>query len=324
MALNKKSKIALYAPNDEDLLDEIVIDFFNKQYDYNGNIDKRELIDTRENSIREFCVDRELFDAVFGVIKHLYGGEYWVEELCYDFRIELDKEYNAKEANRPVMPKEKVWKALRGQLSRKELQEVRSDDYRYESDDYYDFDLSIKMVHELMSGKKTIGYFALWCAVFMECLDSIDCENKELQYVYEEISRYLDGAVFDGSLIAENKVRECRKMIAYLKHFDHRVRDLKSAVATDFTTNGVITYVSFAFGLNNGSGSVYRVCIVDTRRKTINYLYVPKIEYSEGVNYTFLSEAEFDELPTRYYEGFSLDYTMGPKYAVKGATRLKG
>lgn len=325
MNLDKRSKIAIYTANADGLFDELVIDFFNKFYVYSAGIDERDLIKAHDGNIPEFCVGKEILDTFFRIIENLYCGEYRFEEIGYDYRAELEKEYNAKEASKPVIAKEKVWQALRGELSLKELKKVRAADCRYEKDDYYDFDLAIRTVYDLMYGRITISYFVRWCGVLIGCLmDYMNCKNEKLSSVFKETGWYLDGVVFDGSFIARGKARECRKIIAHLKYFDHVIRDLKSKLATDFTTNGVITYVSFGFGLNGGNGSVYRVCIVDKTRKAINYMYVPKIGYSGKVNYTFLSEAEFDELSNRYYDGYFLDYSMGPEYAAKAARPVQG
>lgn len=64
-----------------------------------------------------------------------------------------------------------------------------------------------------------------------------------------------------------------------------------------------------------------KVCVVDEDRETVNYLFVPDLVFSEEINYTFLTEAEFDRLTGIYYE-YTFDGTMKEDCALtKGTLR---
>ena len=77
-----------------------------------------------------------------------------------------------------------------------------------------------------------------------------------------------------------------------------------------------MTYVSFAFSLNDGEDCLIKACVVDNERGKINYMIIPECEYDERINYTFLTAEEFDDLPSEFYDGYSLDTSMTIDYAL--------
>lgn len=58
----------IYSENDEGTLDELVVDTFNKEYEYTGNVDERELAFVRDGKINGFKVERNFFDYYFQLI----------------------------------------------------------------------------------------------------------------------------------------------------------------------------------------------------------------------------------------------------------------
>ena len=45
-------------------------------------------------------------------------------------------------------------------------------------------------------------------------------------------------------------------------------------------------------------------------------MIIPECEYDERINYTFLTAEEFDDLPSEFYDGYSLDTSMTIDYAL--------
>ncbi|MCD8041412.1 MAG: hypothetical protein LUF82_07855 [Clostridia bacterium] len=197
------------------------------------------------------------------------------------------------------------------------MDRIISFDYRYEKDDYYDYKLITDGIHCAMAGDITVGYFKSWLILLMRCLNDNTLKNREVQAEYAALADWLDGFAFmDPCIKKSKKLKECREIIAVVKYANQKIKNLKMGKTTDFTTNGVITYVTFAFSLNDGKTCVYRVCVVDKKRRRINYMYSNGIDYREDINYTLLYEAEFNDLPGKYVEGYTLDTQMDAEYAA--------
>ena len=73
--------------------------------------------------------------------------------------------------------------------------------------------------------------------------------------------------------------------------------------------------VTFVASVSGGREvALSKVCVVDEDSEAVNYLFVPDLVYREEINYTFLTEAEFDCLTSKYYE-YTFDGTMKEDYA---------
>lgn len=83
----------------------------------------------------------------------------------------------------------------------------------------------------------------------------------------------------------------------------------KEHVVAFYADDGEGTY-------DDGNMCINRVCVVDKKRKRINYMYIKEIDYREDINYSLLSKAEFDDLPSKYVKGYKLDSSMTADYAV--------
>lgn len=314
--VSKQHAIVVYAKNGNGLYDELLVDVYNKHYQYTANIDRRELITTIDREMKGVEVGEAVLNKLYDFFKRIYSGSYYFEELDYDWREETTAEYEAKKASKPTISANKIRQALRCELTRKQMHKILDDEYRFEKAKYYDLGLMLRVVHAYMRGEISTRYFDTWCIVLCRCFYSgAKYDNENTRDVLNRLSWYLDGVSFTQKSSAKKRERTCREIAARFKYYDHEIRDAVRKTTTDFTTGGVITYVAFDFVA--GDRSVDRVCIVDTERKKINYLYSSKTEYSERINYTFLSAAEFDDLPTRYYEGYELDPSMPLDYAAK-------
>lgn len=321
MRYDTDNTIVLYSKNGDGSFNELIVDIYNREYAYAYNFDENKLLKSRETNSNAFLVEQNFLYAYYLIIEKQYSGHYNLNGNCSINR----KEYESEEQKKPLIMRKVIRQAINWELDERELSRIISFDYNYEKDDYYDFDLIIEKIHALMNGERSISYFTSWCILLMRCfMNYMNCTSKKLSVEFYNLGDYLDGVAFmDSTLTDEEKLKECREIIAELKYYNHRICDLKSGTVTDFTTKSVITYVSFSFSLNDETELLYRVCIVDKKRRKINYLYIPEFDYSEGINYTFLSCAEFDDLPDKYYDGYSLDTSMTVEYALNKSIKEK-
>lgn len=312
----------IYSENDEGTLDELTVDVFNKRFDFIGTVDEEELSFKRDNKIKGFKVERDFFDYYCDLLKETYSGSYYVHESDYETRKKHAALDVAEGKAKPLIDRETVWKALRLELSENELSKVCSFDYRLAKDNYYDFDLFISKIHDVMKGGIDVSIFKSWCVVVMRCLeDCMDTKSQKLKALYYDIGDYFDGMAFMSMDISDEEKRvQCLEDIAWLKYLNHQVQDTKARKRTPFDTNGVITYVTFAFSLNDGETCLINVCVVDTEKGTINYMVIPEEQYDERINYTILTDEGFNGLHSIYYDGYSLDTSMTIDYAL---TKLK-
>lgn len=313
-----KNQIAFYAENSEGLFDRLIIDIAEKIYEYDGNLDKRELWHGKNNCVKKVLVEKKALDAIYDLVECNYSGSVYFEEKSYEIRQKEKKLWKQQQLAKNLVPKEKLWQAIRWELDDRELQDlINYDKYRYEKDDYYDFQLIIEKIHEVMAGKKPVRYFTTWCILLMRCLyEAMSNRSMKLKEAYDEIAYWLDGTAFMSSNISEKKKGiECRELIAYLKYFNHQISDIKNGETTPFMKNGVVTCVTSAYCVNNYKDDLSRVCVADHERKTVNYLFVCNLDFNEEINYTLLTEAEFEEQIYNYFE-YQLDTTMTEDYQL--------
>lgn len=255
MKCNTGYTIAIYTESGKERFNELVIDIHNKYYEYNSDQKEELLWKNQEANVPEFHVAQDFFDDYWQKIRDLYIGD-WNVANAYSFK-EVQEE-----KKKPLVPKEKIWQAIKWELDGSELDRIISFDYKYPKDDYYDFDLIMEKIHALMNGEKSIRYFKSWCILLMRCfMDNMKCRSKRLLKLFYDLGDYFDGVAFmDSSLEGEGKLKECREIIATLKDYNHWICDLKNRKRTDFTTNGVITYVTFGFSLNDDE-ELYRCAL---------------------------------------------------------------
>lgn len=309
----------IYSENDEGTLDELTVDVFNKRFDFIGNVDEEELSSKRDNKIKGFKVERDFFDYYCDLLKETYSGSYFVNESDYETRKKYAALDVAEEKAKPLIDRETVWKALRMELSENELSKVCSFDYRLAKNNYYDFDLFISKIHDVMKCGIDVSIFKSWCVIVMRCLeDCMDTKSQKLKALYYDIGDYFDGMAFMSMDISDEEKRvQCLEDIAWLKYLNHQVQDVKARKKTPFETDGVITYVTFGFSMNDGEECLMKACVVDIKNGKINYMIIPEFEYDERINYTFITDEEFDGLPSQYFYGYALDRSMTIDYAIK-------
>lgn len=299
--------IAFYMDAEDGTFDELKIDIYERSYEYSQHIDKRDLFSYNNGNAKEIYVQEKLFYEILDAAENVCAcGQDYYEEYTFEERQLAEKKRLEMEEAKPVVPKEKVWQALRWELNNDELCKLLSLDIRFEKDDYYDFDLIIDKIHKFMEGwRVSVAYFTDWCTVLLRCLYAIKSENEKLQEVYDEIADYLEGFAYSPlDALDEDKQIECKELIARLKCYNHQIEDLKGKKTTDFEKNGVIIYVAFAFTLHDGHDRAYYVCIVDKINKQINYNVLYNLIYDEEINYTIIAEEDFIEVYDEYFEDY--------------------
>lgn len=312
MKKNSKSKIAFYAEKDNGLYDEIILDVFENEYEYNSNIDKRALSYRNGNRLKEFLVNRKVVYAVYDIVDGIYSGSYYFEEKSYEERQSENRLWERDKANRPVIAKEKLWSAIRWELDERELKRICSYDFAYEKDDYYNLDIIIDKIHLFMSGEKPVRYFTAWCIVLMRCMYEGEPAraDKNITTIYDEIADWFDSLAFmTSSDSEEERQKQCKEIIAKLKYYNHQIDDVKQYKTTDFEKNGVVVYASFAFFVLGGNDEMYSVCVADKRRRTVNYYFAPNLIMEEKYNITFVTQAEYGTLSSTYLE-YKLDTSL--------------
>ncbi len=315
----RTNQIAFYAKSEDGTVEELILDLFERDYEYNGNLDERDLWERHGGRGREFQIEFDGFlklcDTVEKTFRH---GSFYTAPKSYEVRQEEKRQWNRRERRLELVPKERLWQAIKWECTEKELNDLCSyEKYRYEKDDYYDFALILDKIHAFMAGKHSVGYFTSWLVLLMRCLqESVIYEKRRQKEIYCEIADSFDGMAFMSLDISEEeKQAECLEFIAILKNLNHRLENVGAKKDTPFTKNGVITYVTFVASVSGGREVVLsKVCVVDEDSEAVNYLFVPDLVYREEINYTFLTEAEFDCLTSKYYE-YTFDGTMKEDYA---------
>ena len=325
MQYNKRGAIAVYSKNEEGTCDELVVDLYNLRFEYTGNLEEQELRGKTVGGIKIFEVPMEFFRQFCDVVDAQFDGSYYTEEKTYPQRLAKSRRRAAEDKKKPVVGHETIKKAIRCELSQQELDDILSYDYRYEKGDYGDFPVLYEKIHAVMEGTLGVNYFTSWCVLLMRCFfDAMDTRSRRLQDVYNEIGDCFDGVAFMASDISEQeKCRELRELIAFLKYHEYLVANIRSKSAEKFQTAGVVTYVSFAFSVQDGERSLYRVCVADEIEKKVNYMFAADLDFDERINYTLLSEADFEGLPSLMFCDYSLDASLGIDYALKKLAERK-
>ena len=197
-----------------------------------------------------------------------------------------------------VIPAETIKKAIRGELSEDELDLVVQKSP--EPADYYDFDVFISIIHKFLNGEISKSYYRDWTIVVSYALQcNTFKENSKKQLLYQAISDGFDGHSFDN--LESDKETECLEMIASLKYNNHLLVNVKNSVAPPFYNNKkVAVYICIDFC--NHYNSHYKVCVADESHRVFKIDSIANPHYLENVNYTFVDEDEFYNLPSTYYE----------------------
>ena len=312
MQYDQRGTIAVYSKCEDGTCEELIVDLYEREYEFTSDLHERELSGQKVGGIKLFEVSRAFFLQLFNVVKSQFCGYY-----NSGGRADPDR-LAAEEKKKPVIGQETLKRAIRCELSQQELDDIISFDYRYEKGDYADFPTICDKIHAVMEGAIDVNYFTSWCVLLMRCfMDAMDTRSKKLQEVYDDIGDYFDGVAFmDSDISKEEKCRELRALLAFLKYYEHLAANIQTGSKEKFQTAGVVTCVSFAFSVQDGERVLSRVCVADEVKREVNYMMAADFDFDERINYTLLTRGEFEDLSSSLFK-YSLNTSMGIEYALK-------
>lgn len=198
-----------------------------------------------------------------------------------------------------MITKEQVWKGLRLKLTDKEICDIFQAD-NYETDDYYDFDLLMDVLHKALNKEINFEYFIDWCILVANSYNyTKDGYKSKLGKLYCDV-----GYMFDGvSFMDEYNRKGLLSAIADLKYYNHLIIQAKKRKKEPFLTNDVERILVFDHANWNLDSSVYRVIIKDYRHKKWEIRYVDDgvFEFDESKNFSFVEDKEFEKIFDEFY-----------------------
>ena len=198
-----------------------------------------------------------------------------------------------------MITKEQVWKGLRLKLTDKEICDIFQAD-NYETDDYYDFDLLMDVLHKALNKEINFEYFIDWCILVANSYNyTKDGYKSKLGKLYCDV-----GYMFDGvSFMEEYNRKGLLSAIADLKYYNHLIIQAKKRNKEPFLTNNVERILVFDHANWNLDSSVYRAIIKDYRHKKWEIRYVDDgvFEFDENKNYSFVEDKEFEKIFNEFY-----------------------
>lgn len=110
MQYNKCGTIAVYSKNEEGTCDELVVDLYNRSFEYTGNLEEQELSGKTVGGIKTFEVPQEFFRQFFDVVDAQFDGSYYTVEKTYSQRLAESRRRAAEEKKKPVVGHETLKK----------------------------------------------------------------------------------------------------------------------------------------------------------------------------------------------------------------------
>lgn len=237
-------------------------------------------------------ISKKTFSTLFNRLSD--GG--YRESFFYDW--EADKPTPKRKSKK--IPKETMFRAIRGELSWEELDKVVQ--VTPKTADYYDFDAFLSVIHRFLRGELSRRYYLDWTIVVAWALQSNPFrKNSKRDLLYQALSNTFDGHSFDE--LEQEKERQCLEMLAYLKYYNHALKNTRKSVEPPFyNENQIAVYVCFDYC--NHYNSHYKLCIADEKNEIFKITSVANPFYLEQIHYTFVEKDEFDVLASTYYEFF--------------------
>ena len=200
---------------------------------------------------------------------------------------------------RKMIPRDTVIRGIRGELPYGEINEI------FEGEispyDYYDFDTFMSMIHKFLRGEITREYYLGWMVLVAWALNAasgLEC-RRDKERLYYDLSDCFDAHSFDS--LTDEREKECNELIAYLKFYDHQLRNVHRADNIPFYNRGSVA-VYICFDYCNYNNMYYSLCVADKRRRVFRVTTVVNPFFLESVNYTFVSRDDFEDLTGDYYD----------------------
>ncbi|MBO5898185.1 MAG: hypothetical protein J6R04_04160 [Clostridia bacterium] len=240
---------------------------------------------------------RYVEEDVFEVLRDELTGSYWSVHPLEHCKVERPRR-----SFKNAIPAEQIRRGLRGEMSEDELRALDYMDRQLALDDYFDLDSMLEVVHRMMRGEFSNQYFVDWCLLGMQAMFAHPFRSgTKLARMYDNVADMFDCYGFCS--LAEGAAM-LRSLICDLKEYEHEISCLKNGgKKTPFYNAGkVIVYHCFDHTSDGGRITCHRVCVADEKHRLIRYGYMLDIDFFEHINYTQLSEKEFDGLSTQYYK----------------------
>ena len=306
--MNKRNDLFYVYTKRKNNCDQLVINFYDREYELNYNIDKRQLACAENVKIREFMIDRDCFDRLAETVKENFGrGSEDFRRVSYEKIVADRASYAEKELAKPQISAETLKKALRLELNGDKLARIASHSVRYEHGDYYDFPLMEKTVSDYRAGKIEKLDFGDWCFIYMKifldegvCL----CRNEKIREYYKSIGDDFDARLFTIGTYEEN----IDEHLAFLRFVNHEIENEKNKKHDDYEKNGVSVYHTFEAYV--GGKAHYKRLYVDKNKRRINLRYVYAPDFDPELRITFVSAREMEDLLNEYHDGYEFDAAL--------------
>lgn len=235
------------------------------------------------------CLSRKSFDLIYDALLRDSGG------AQSDFFTE---EGPAEKDTRERIPRERMEKALRAELSQEELDSLLQKSP--ETADYYDFETLRGGIFRFLRGEISADYYTAWLIAAAMALDKNPFpQDSKRQRLYSALSYCFDGHSFDDPEAKENAA--CYEMLAYLSFYDHLLKNTRKEKAPPFYNEGKLA-VYVCFDYCNHHNVHYRLCVADEEKKIFTLKPIANPRFLEDIHYTFVKASEFDELSCKYYK----------------------
>jgi hypothetical protein len=259
-------------------------------------------LDFGDENRRDFCVSRALFLRIMGATNG----------------FDMENVYGAMENGEALrIPKTLVHAALQQELDREKIKAMAEfANGEYEGDDYYDYGLLIRGFNRYCNGEIGGEYFAEWCHVCAFCFQHMKgIDNSRLYDAYKSLGDLFDTLAYFHRPSTKSDYEAWRKeYTARFRYENFKIECAKNRKTERFTTNGVATYVTFGFFVDNATEEVMRVLVMDEEKKRLNCFYTPPFVYDDEINYSFVSADEMDKILYNRHD-YKLDRTMKVTYA---------
>ena len=194
--------------------------------------------------------------------------------------------------------KELTWKGLRMELEEKELQEIFQQ--VYEEDEYYNFDLLMSGLYKALNKEIDFEYFKDWCVLIANCFNYTSYKKDKITKLMWDIGYFFDGISFEDEYDRNTLLQD----IAAMKDYNFDFENISAKKRPPFETNGVERILTFDHCNRAEDSGVYRVIIKDNNKNQFDLQYLDDAFYvfDDKINYTFVTEKEFDKIFNSFFE----------------------
>ena len=302
----------LYARDpDDDSYTSLFVTVIDLEYEYVSGCDIRDITAEQRCKSNKREVTMQTLYMLLDVCQEHMCGSFDEEDHSFDDRKAYQKKWKQEEKAKPCISSDKVWQALRCELSADEMSGLFNLDNRYEKADYFDLDCCLDKVRRYERGELSDSYFKDWCLILMRCVGQYmsNTTGKRAQ-IYADISDMLDGLAFSiGSSYLMSKEEVVGELTARFKWYNHLLENVNNRSSDEFEKNGVVVYKTFGFCSSGGKDCIDFLCIVDKANKRINFKLVKNYILNKDIDYSFVGQVEFDDLSNEYYE-YEFDETL--------------